>query len=325
MNTARLALRILQNRAGLVPRPSWCSYRVRTAGIGEREMEVSEVGAAFTRLGRLDGVLLEGPEPLEREDLDEVLEAIVEHARPRLLVLRTAGQDPERAEALARGLSETRGLHILVDIPRAPGREDPLDAHRCFVRAFQTLELLRAVALERCFFVGALRSLERTEDRAELRRLRTSLATVGVPLFVAPGERGPTAPTPALELQLAAEVLEDCDEPGRPRAAERWMLEQTVGVTRRARCAAMRSHVHLGPDGRVRSCAHRASVVGDLRRSEMAELWFGPEAERARTEVDGCTGCSGWSERIPGAFYRGELSATEPARLGVTRRAVGAR
>lgn len=328
MNSARLALRILQNRAGLVPRPSWCTYLVRPRSAQDPMMTPTEVGAVFNRLGRLDGVVLAGPDPLLRVDLDEVVEAILENGRPGFLGLHLDGQEPERSEALVRGLSEARGLRVAVELPATPAREAPLDAHRRFVKAFQTLELLAAVARERRFVVAAVRGLDATPDGDELVRVRRSLAAIGVEVFAVPAPRGPDEEAPAEEVQLATSLLARSEqgagwvsaessrgfEPGRARAAERWLLE-TVAARRgrsKARCAALRSHIRLAPDGTVLTCEHRADVVGDMRRAEIADLWFGPEAERARAAVDGCAGCTSWTERLPGAIYRGELSRAAP-------------
>ena len=75
MNPLGLPLRILDNRAGRVPKPSWCTFLVCNRCNARcsmcdswklprgRELTPDEVFAAFSKLGDLDVVRLSGGEP----------------------------------------------------------------------------------------------------------------------------------------------------------------------------------------------------------------------------------------------------------------------
>lgn len=310
----RLALRILQNRAGLVPRPSWCTFTPRAEGVTELPPE--QLREVFACLGELDLVRLAGSEPLERADLDEVAEVILEASRPRILHLWTSGQLPERAEDFARGLSRGRRLRVLVELPKNPTRTGSFEAHRRFALALETLERLRVVARDRAFKVGALARLHPDSTAAEVQRLRMRVEALGVSFHSTAGAVGPEAELPRAESlsERVTEALAYVDgRSGRwARMGERYFLEGTAqrlaGQRRlQPRCTSLRSHVRLGPDGRVPVCGHLSGSVGSLAEGRFDDVWFGPEAERARQRVDGCSGCWDPEEVLPSALYSGDI------------------
>ena len=81
MRPGRLALSILSNRLGAVPRPSWCTYLVNyhcnarckmcDSWRMKRGYELTprDVRAVFGKIGRLDVVRLSGGEPFLRPDM----------------------------------------------------------------------------------------------------------------------------------------------------------------------------------------------------------------------------------------------------------------
>mgnify|MGYP006291832753 CR=1 FL=1 len=323
MRSPRFALRVLQNRAGLVPRPSWCTYRVRSPSAeGPPPMPVATARSVFEQLGQLDVVRLAGDEPLERVDLDELAEVILEVSRPGVLQLDTDGRDPVRAEDFARGLSRARGLRIFVRVPPVPDREAPLGAHRRFVLALETVKRLRAVARDRGFALGGRFDLEPGVGRAELERLQESFEGLGVDLHVVPPATGPDASAEgpnagATDLRATLALRRDelaRGEPSWAREVERYLVEGALSRVRgdasprpRPRCTALRSHVRLEPDGRVLTCGHRPHVVGALAEEDFDRIWFGLRAETARAVVDRCSGCWDPDETLANALYSGDF------------------
>ena len=108
MQPLRLALTIVQNRWGAVPRPSWCTYlvlyrcnarcpmcdswRLRPG----QELTPAQVRQVFAKIGRLDVVRLTGGEPFLREDFADVARAVDEESRPSVLHITSNGSFPDR-------------------------------------------------------------------------------------------------------------------------------------------------------------------------------------------------------------------------------------
>lgn len=126
MRPVSLALSILKNRLGAVPRPSWCTYlvcyrcnarcqmcdswRVRP-GV---ELSVAEVDLVFSRIGRLDVVRLTGGEPFLREDMLDLAKAILHRSRPFVVHVTTNGSFPDRIAAFVEGFPIPTRLRFMV-------------------------------------------------------------------------------------------------------------------------------------------------------------------------------------------------------------------
>lgn len=333
MRPNRFALRVLQNRTGLVPRPSWVTYRVRPDEDRPTAMSLAQIRALFTELGELDLVRLCGPEPLERPDLLEVAETIFESSRPTILHVTTRGRRPDAAEALARGFGPVRSLRILLEVEglnwSEPGSA-PFQA-TAWQGIVETAKRLRAVARERPFKVAAFTYLEPEMLQVHLQQARRQLLELdvelfGVPRALAPGEAPPHAGPWAL---LEAESEQWQAARGLGATGVRYILEgarsrcagdQTPRP--RPQCTALRSHIHVNADGSVPSCGFRPEVVGRLGEESFSEMWFGRAAESARSEVDACSGCWSAEESLPNAVYTGDIVrawGSSRARLGLVR------
>jgi MoaA/NifB/PqqE/SkfB family radical SAM enzyme len=155
MRPLRLALTILQNRRGAVPRPSWCTYLVLYRCNARcpmcdswrqrpgAELTPSQVREVFGKIGRLDVVRLTGGEPFLRADLQDVAAAVDEQSRPRVLHVTTNGSFPERIVEFAEYFLSRRRLWIMVSFD---GLETAHDASRGddvkFATAAETVERL---------------------------------------------------------------------------------------------------------------------------------------------------------------------------------------
>src|ERR1700761_7917194 len=113
MNPWRLALAVVANRTGRVPRPGWCTYLVTfrcnaRCGMCDSwrmkpgpEMTVDEAARVFGRLGALDVVRLTGGEPFLRHALPLLAEEVMHASRPGVLHLTTNGSFPDRVADFA--------------------------------------------------------------------------------------------------------------------------------------------------------------------------------------------------------------------------------
>jgi MoaA/NifB/PqqE/SkfB family radical SAM enzyme len=155
MRPLRLALSIVSNRLGLVPRPSWCTYlvcyrcnarckmcdswRIRPGD----ELTPEEVRLVFAKIGRLDVVRLTGGEPFLRDDLLDVAMAVWDEARPAVLHITSNGSFPERVVAFAERFPRPARLRFMISFD---GLEEEHDANRgadvTFATAFETVQRL---------------------------------------------------------------------------------------------------------------------------------------------------------------------------------------
>jgi MoaA/NifB/PqqE/SkfB family radical SAM enzyme len=158
----RLALDVVQNRSGRVPRPAWCTYLVSyrcnaRCGMCDswrmkpgREMSVGEVDRVFEKLGRLDVVRLTGGEPFLREDFAEIADAVGRRSRPMVLHVTTNGSLPDRVAAFAESFAAPSRLHIMVSLD---GMDEVHDRSRgsdvSFRLAVETVERLVGLRQER--------------------------------------------------------------------------------------------------------------------------------------------------------------------------------
>jgi MoaA/NifB/PqqE/SkfB family radical SAM enzyme len=186
MRPISLALSILKNRVGAVPRPSWCTYlvcyrcnarcqmcdswRLRPGP----ELTPREVESVFRKIGRLDVVRLTGGEPFLREDLLDVAVGVLRASRPRVLHVTSNGSLPERVSDFVTRFPRPRRLRFMISFD---GQRDEHDRNRGAQVTFDTaVECVRRLVALRARYgvevstnhtVISPRSLE---DNAALRR-----------------------------------------------------------------------------------------------------------------------------------------------------------
>ncbi len=139
MQSARLALSILQNRFRLTPRPLWCTFLVLYRCNARcpmcdswrlkpgRELNPEQVRSVFRKLGPLQVVRLTGGEPFLRQDFPELAESVMQESRPRVLHVTTNGSFPDRIQNFAAEFPQPRKLQILVSLD---GLEEEHDRSR---------------------------------------------------------------------------------------------------------------------------------------------------------------------------------------------------
>jgi len=151
-------LRVLQNRRGWVPRPSFCTYLVcnrcnAQCGMCDSwqlprgvELTPEQVLEVFAKLGSLDIVRLSGGEPFLRSDLLQVAEAVLQGSSPALLHVTTNGSFPERVQRFAESFSRPQRLHVMVSFDGMPVVHDANRGRKVsFERALATVDALVAL------------------------------------------------------------------------------------------------------------------------------------------------------------------------------------
>jgi Fe-coproporphyrin III synthase len=136
MKLAHYPLRVLQNRMGWIPRPSWVTYLVCNRCNARcsmcdswripRGVELSsdEVAQVFAKIGSLDVVRLSGGEPFLRSDLPEVARAVMCASDPAVLHVTTNGSFPDRVLKFARHFEKPKRLKIMVSVDGMPDTHD---------------------------------------------------------------------------------------------------------------------------------------------------------------------------------------------------------
>jgi MoaA/NifB/PqqE/SkfB family radical SAM enzyme len=155
MRPLRLALSIVSNQLGLVPRPSWCTYlvcyrcnaRCKMCDSWRMkpgdELTPDEVRIVFGKIGRLDVVRLTGGEPFLREDFNAVALGVWETARPSVLHITSNGSFPDRVVDFVEHFPQPKYLRFMISFD---GLEEEHDVNRgddvTFATAFDTVQRL---------------------------------------------------------------------------------------------------------------------------------------------------------------------------------------
>lgn len=186
MRPMSLALSVIQNRLGAVPRPSWCTYLVcyRCNARCQMcdswrlkpgdELTPEQVAVVFGKVGRLDVVRLTGGEPFLRADMLEIAEAVLRHSRPFVIHVTTNGSFPERVVSFVERFSKPGLLRFMVSFD---GQEAEHDRNRgeevTFAIATDTVQRLVALRARYGIEVSANHTVispQSLEDNEGLRR-----------------------------------------------------------------------------------------------------------------------------------------------------------
>lgn len=301
------------------------------------DLSLDEIERIFASLPRLDVVRLTGGEPFVRRDLGEIAELVRRHLNPLFLHITTNGFTPERVVNFCEQRDQRLPLHLLVSVD---GVGEKHDAVRRREGAWErTLETLRALAPRKRELNLALSVNQVVVDREGIDHiglLRQELEPLGVRNNVIlaydesatysverdrelrPSEVGhyPTyGHFDRADLQRFLEEAEvDLARYNLPeRMARRYYLD---GLRNRLldsegtpspRCAALRRHLRIYPNGDVPTCQFNSTIVGNLREQAFRELWSSKQVEEKRAWVDACPGCWAECEVLPSAAYSGDL------------------
>lgn len=185
-------LRVLQNRLGWVPRPSFCTFLVcnrcnARCGMCDSwkmprgtELDVEQVRQVFRDIGHLDVVRLTGGEPFLRTDLEDLTEAVMAESAPGVLHITTNGSFPDRVVHLAEHFSRPRRLRFMVSFDGLAAVHDASRGRRVsFERALETVRRL-AVLRPRGVRVSINHTIISRASLADHAELRALMADLGV-------------------------------------------------------------------------------------------------------------------------------------------------
>jgi MoaA/NifB/PqqE/SkfB family radical SAM enzyme len=331
-NLALLAARALRSRAGRPGAPyklNWilterCNLRCASCRVWEaprRELSLDEIRAFLGRAHDFSWVDLSGGEIFLREDLGEIVAAVVASCR-RLALLHfpTNGWFTDRVVALVRDTLARPHPRVVVtvSVDGPPALHDHLRGSAgSFARAAATFARLRELR-------GCDVSLGMTLTAANAGRLEETLAAVR---RVAPGTgwrdlhlnvaqrsphyyRNPELPPPPREA-VAADLRLARSRRGLPRGPLDLLERRYLALAARwvetgrapARCRALAATCFLAADGTVYPCLTWDRSLGSLRETgyDLAPIWDAPGAREAREAIrrGACPGCWTACEAFP--------------------------
>lgn len=334
---------ILFNNLGIVPAPSLCTFLVtwrcelrcymcNIPNLGDKsEMNLDQIKAIFNQLNTLDAVRLTGGEPFVREDLSEIVEHILETSNPSTIILNTNGFQTSKIIGFAERFGSP-GFHFRVSLDGVGERHDEIRCMKgAYDKALDTLkELIRLrKALGLCIGVNLTITRRNIDQIGPLQELCQGL---GVDLIyqIARDDRYLLEPEPverrraefsffdSLSQKDLEGIVEMVSKDTRSYNFREGLVKRffNEGLRNRllygkkvpsTRCVALTSHIRILPNGELPICIHSGTRVGDLRRQDFRELWFGPEIERYRRMVRECPGCWIPCEVAPNAIYTGSI------------------
>ncbi len=275
-----------------------------------------------------------------RDDLEDVVDAIMKASNPLVMHITTNGSLSERVERFATGFRQPRRLFIMVSLD---GHRDVHDANRgrdvTYDVALETVKRLVHIRRSRKIDVSVNYTVISPESVDDAHRVRAELAPLGVDMHVVLAYSGSATYDLRLRGKRAEHLIVPSGYPLHPDLAgadviglvERELLlarnlasrarrigkvYYLKGLLSRLRhephprpspkCVELRSHVRIMPDGSVPVCQFNGETVGNLKTASLAHVLHGPDATRARRWVDACSGCWAECEVIPSAIYSGD-------------------
>ncbi|MCI0684523.1 MAG: radical SAM protein [Gemmataceae bacterium] len=136
MRWLRLALDVVQNRLGGVPRPRWCTYLVTfrcnaRCGMCDSwrmkpgsELTPEQAAGVFGKVAPLDVVRLTGGEPFLRDDFAELAGAVERAASPAVVHITSNGSFPERVSVLVKQFPAPAKLRFMISVDGMPQEHD---------------------------------------------------------------------------------------------------------------------------------------------------------------------------------------------------------
>lgn len=344
---ANVCRSIALNGLGIPDRPHFCSYLVtwrcnarcsmceiwKSRANDREEMGVAEARRAFRNIGRLDVVRISGGEPFMRDDLAEVVGAILETSRPAVVHITTNGMLTDRIVDFMGSVGHPERIHMKVSIDAIGERHSRIrGVPDAYERAIDTLERLSPMKKEKRFVLGVNQTISGRECAADGKELKAVCDRYGIGLYqtlahdsdvplYSPGA-GTSNRYDSVKKAFTREELtgllgemrrdvsiEDLDERLFKKYYLRGLYNRVVkGVERpNPGCVALGSHIRLLPDGDIATCIGRNVIVGNALTDDVGELWRSDRMRKYREAVKSCPGCWIACEVIPNAIYTGDM------------------
>ncbi len=338
---------VVNNRLGIIQDPSmvtfivtWrCNLRCFMCDVWKKtdhdDMAPDEAKAIFKQLPHLDSLRLTGGEPFLRRDLLQLVQGVLEVSNPTILHITTAGVLYERIVEFVKAVGSPK-LHLKFSIDAVGDRHDEIRGGRgLYNKAMRTLRTLVELRAKYGFYVGVNQTLtDRNWDQIEPLRdvmselgvgIHYAIATDHYTLYRLNTDKEKDRPdmksvsmsdfTPE-QLQY---IFDQLDRRDGVKDIPEWAVQRYYlhGLKNRLlnriesphpECIELHNHLRLMPNGDVVTCVYYPTVVGNLRRQTLREVWYGEAIKPQRELVRKCPGCWAGCEVKPNAIYTGDIA-----------------
>jgi MoaA/NifB/PqqE/SkfB family radical SAM enzyme len=300
------------------------------------ELTLEQIRQIFNQLRDLDAIKITGGEPFIRTDLTEIVNLIQKKNHPRVLHITSNGLLTERIVNLFDSVEKVENIHLKISLDAAGEKHDRIrGVNGAYKKVLNTLEELTKLRKRRNFYLGVDQTLI-DYDSESARSLLKLCRRLGVGFHQAiaydkgallreedelsllpdlPGGYRTLKELSPKELKGILETMEDYIEVDDfyERVLQKYYLN---GLKNRLlfgksepkpNCVAMRTHLRILPNGDIPICVYDTSVVGNLTKEKLADIWFGEKIKRFRRMVDDCKGCWIPCEIVPNSIYTGDI------------------
>lgn len=344
-----IAKSIVNNKLGRIELPSmvtfivtWrCNLRCFMCDVWKKtdhdDMTPEEAKSIFKQLPRLDTLRLTGGEPFIRRDFQELVERILEATDPTVLHVTTAGVMYERIIDFVKAVGSPK-LHLKMSIDAVGDRHDEIRGYRgLYNKSIRTLRTLAELRSKYGYYLGVNQTLT-DKNWDQIVPLREAMDELGVGVHYAiatdhytlyrlntvkedekPNMRSVSMSdfTPE-QLQY---IFDELDRRDGVKDIPEWMVQRYYlhGLKNRLlkhvespnpECIELHNHMRLMPNGDVMTCVYYPTIVGNLRKQTLQEVWFGEAIKPQRQLVKRCPGCWAGCEVKPNAIYSGDIAKT---------------
>lgn len=346
---SNIAKSIINNQLGRIELPSmvtfivtWrCNLRCFMCDVWKKtdhdDMTPDDARAIFKQMPKLDTLRLTGGEPFLRRDFAQLVGSMLEVSDPTVLHLTTAGVMYERIVEFVKMFGSKR-LHLKVSIDAVGDRHDEIRGYRgLYNKSLRTLRTLAELREQYGFYLGVNQTLsDKNWDHIE--PLREAMGELGIPVHYAiatdhytlyrlntskekdkPDMRSVSLSdfTPE-QLQY---IFDQLDRRDAIKDVPEWIVQRYYlhGLKNRLlkgidspkpQCIELHNHMRLMPNGDVMTCVYYPTVVGNLRKQTLQEVWYGDAIKPERELVKKCVGCWAGCEVKPNAIYTGDIVKT---------------
>ncbi|MBI5034117.1 MAG: radical SAM protein [Chloroflexi bacterium] len=344
---ANIAKAIVNNKSGRVELPNmatfivtWrCNLRCFMCDVWKKtdhdDMTVDEIRDIFKQIPHLDSLRITGGEPFLRRDLTEITRAIIEENNPSVVHVTTAGVMTERILEYAKAVGSKK-LHLKLSIDAVGARHDEIRGYRgLYDKSMRTLRGLAELRDRYGFYVGVNQTItDRNWDHIE--PLRAEVGKLGIQVHYAIATDHYTLyrintdkekEIPDMKSVSMSDftseqlnyIFEQLDRRDGIKDIPEWLVQNYYlrGLKNRLlnhvespkpQCIELHNHMRLMPNGDVMTCVYYPTVVGNLRKQSMHDVWYNATTEKQRDVVRKCPGCWAGCEVKPNAIYTGDIA-----------------
>jgi MoaA/NifB/PqqE/SkfB family radical SAM enzyme len=301
----------------------------------EEELTLAEIAEVFGQIRKPFVVRLTGGEPFLRPDLGEIINTIDKTSNPYMIHITTNGLLTGQIEKVFSVIQSLRKVHIKVSIDDVSGEHDRIRGFSgAYEKAIQTVAFLSRLSKKHGFHVGVNQAIVDEDHIPSYFKLKEALLPYGVPIYVSIAidprtslYSGAGIGEPALSAvpfgrfskegldTFITAVLQDgkngieFTEALSNQYHIKGMYNRFVHHKNlpRPECVALNNHVRILPNGDVPVCLYNNSVVGNLKKQLLRQIWSSANARQYRKWVHSCPGCWHSCESLVNAIFTGDI------------------